>query len=96
MPAFVFVSVYFSKSEHSRSFFQIMNLFIAFILLNGFFLIREIFVAGMGDIINRQSVSFGVVFACFNCLEIINPAHVRYPPSMHEIFMNHLRRLYLT
>lgn len=43
MPAFVFVSGYFSKSEHSRSFFPIMNLFVAFILLNGFFLIREIF-----------------------------------------------------
>ena len=43
MPAFVFVSGYFSKSEHSRSFFPIMNLFIAFLLLNGFFLFRALF-----------------------------------------------------
>lgn len=43
MPAFVFVSGYFSKSEHSRSFFPIMNLFVAFILLNGFFLLRALF-----------------------------------------------------
>lgn len=78
MPAFVFVSGYFSKSEHSRSFFPIMNLFVAFILLNGFFLIREIFALGGGNIINRHSVSFGVVFARFNCLAIINPANRTY------------------
>lgn len=46
MPAFVFVSGYFSKSEHSRSFFQMMNLFVAFVLLNGFFMLREIFFFG--------------------------------------------------
>ena len=43
MPAFVFVSGFFSKSEHSRSFFPIMNLFVAFLLLNGFFLLRALF-----------------------------------------------------
>ncbi|MBQ6005763.1 MAG: CapA family protein [Selenomonadaceae bacterium] len=43
MPAFVFVSGYFSKSEHSRSFFPIMNLIVAFIFLNGFFLLRALF-----------------------------------------------------
>ena len=74
MPAFVFISGYFSKSEHSRSIFPIMNLLVAFILLNGFFLIREIFVPG-GDIINCLSIFFGVVFARFNCLAIINPAN---------------------
>ena len=46
MPAFVFVSGFFSKSEHSRSFFPLMNLIVAFLLLNGFFLLREIFLAG--------------------------------------------------
>lgn len=46
MPAFVFVSGYFSKSEHSRSFFPMMNLAVAFVLLNGFFILREIFSAG--------------------------------------------------
>lgn len=46
MPAFVFVSGFFSKSEHSRSFFPMMNLLIAFVLLNGFFLLRAIFWAG--------------------------------------------------
>ncbi|MBR0261203.1 MAG: CapA family protein [Selenomonadaceae bacterium] len=46
MPAFVFVSGFFSKSDHSRSFFPMMNLVIAFILLNGFFLTREIFMGG--------------------------------------------------
>ncbi len=46
MPAFVFVSGYFSESEHSRSFFPMMNLFVAFILLNGFFMLREIFSVG--------------------------------------------------
>lgn len=43
MPAFVFISGYFSKSEHSRSFFPIMNLIVAFIFLNGFFLLRALF-----------------------------------------------------
>ncbi len=43
MPAFVFVSGFFSKSEHSRSFFPTMNLLVAFVLLNGFFMLREIF-----------------------------------------------------
>ena len=47
MPAFVFVSGFFSKSEHSRSFFPIMNLFVAFVLLNGFFMLREIFLVGV-------------------------------------------------
>lgn len=46
MPAFVFVSGYFSKSEHSRSFFPLMNLAVAFILLNGFFILRGVFVTG--------------------------------------------------
>lgn len=46
MPAFVFVSGYFSKSEHSRSFFPMMNLLVAFILLNGFFILRGVFSAG--------------------------------------------------
>lgn len=43
MPAFVFVSGFFSKSDHSRSFFPMMNLVVAFVLLDGFFLLREIF-----------------------------------------------------
>ena len=47
MPAFVFVSGFFSKSEHSRSFFPLANLFVAFILLNGFFMLREIFSVGV-------------------------------------------------
>lgn len=47
MPAFVFVSGFFSKSQNSRSFFSIMNLFVAYILLNGFFMLREIFSAGV-------------------------------------------------
>ena len=46
MPAFVFVSGFFSKSEHSRSFFPMMNLLTAFALLNGFFLLRGVFWAG--------------------------------------------------
>lgn len=46
MPAFVFVSGYFSKSEHSRSLFPMMNLLVAFILLNGFFILRGVFSAG--------------------------------------------------
>ena len=46
MPAFVFVSGYFSKSEHSRSFFPMMNLVVAYILLDGFFLLRGIFFDG--------------------------------------------------
>ncbi len=47
MPAFVFVSGFFSKSKNSQSFFSIMNLLVAFILLNGFFMLREIFSAGV-------------------------------------------------
>ncbi len=47
MPAFAFVSGFFSKSQNSRSFFSIMNLFVAYILLNGFFMLREIFSAGV-------------------------------------------------
>ena len=46
MPAFVFASGYFSKSEHSRSLFPMMNLLVAFILLNGFFILRGVFSAG--------------------------------------------------
>ncbi len=46
MPAFVFISGYFSKSEHSRSFFPLMNLVVAFVLLDGFFLLRAVFAAG--------------------------------------------------
>ena len=53
MPAFVFVSGYFSKSEHSRSFFPMMNLLVAFVLLNGFFLLRGIFSAeGTPSLVN--------------------------------------------
>lgn len=53
MPAFVFVSGYFSKSEHSRSFFPMMNLLAAFVLLNGFFLLRGIFSAeGTPSLVN--------------------------------------------
>lgn len=47
MPAFAFVSGFFSKSENSRAFFSIMNLFVAFVLLNGFFMLREIFSGGV-------------------------------------------------
>jgi len=50
MPAFVFVLGFFSKSEHSRSFFPIMNLFVAFILLNGFFMLRAFFLLDEGII----------------------------------------------
>ena len=39
MPAFVFVSGYFSKSEHSRSFESLLRLLSAFILVHGIFLI---------------------------------------------------------
>ncbi|MBR2733651.1 MAG: acyltransferase family protein, partial [Selenomonadaceae bacterium] len=51
MPAFVFVSGFFSKSEHSRSFFPLMNLVVAYVLLDGFFLLRDIFSGGVPSIV---------------------------------------------
>ena len=50
MPAFVFVSGFFSKSEHSHSFFPLMNLVVAYVLLDGFFLLRDIFSGGVPSI----------------------------------------------
>ncbi|MBE8953035.1 MAG: CapA family protein [Quinella sp. 1Q7] len=52
MPAFVFVSGFFSKSEHSRSFFPLMNLVVAYVLLDGFFLLRDIFSGGVPSIVS--------------------------------------------
>ena len=46
MPAFVFISGYFSKSEHSRGFSSLCSLALAYVLLMAYFILYDVFVLG--------------------------------------------------